>query len=106
LDAGGDDSETDDEVQRLFNPDILDENYMLPYIMRTKDLTLQLAMEGSAFQFLLEARDQGEQIDGYDAADVLREVLRRGRVFARMSPKQKALLVEELQKETGEMVGM
>lgn len=67
---------------------------------------IQVAMEGTAFQFLLKMRDVGGKIDGFPADEVLVEVLKYGKVFSRMSPKQKALLVEEYQKSTGEIVGM
>ena len=45
-------------------------------------------------------------IDKYPIEYVLQKCIRQGKVFSRMSPNQKALLVRELQKDSGEMVGM
>lgn len=42
----------------------------------------------------------------YKAEHVLMQMLRTGKVFSRMSPNGKAMLVEEYQKLTGELVGM
>ena len=47
-----------------------------------------------------------EKYMNYDAEKVLMQILRTGKVFSRMSPNGKAMLVEELQKRTGELVGM
>ena len=79
---------------------------MLDFLMKNKDEDIQVAMEGTWFQKLIYIKENDERIDEYSGEDVLTEVLRRGKVFARMSPKQKALLVEELQNHTGEMIGM
>lgn len=78
----------------------------LHILMDDNETKTRVAMEGSAFQYLLAEREKGKRIDDVDTAEMVRQVLKKGRIFSRMSPKQKALLVEEFQKETGEMVGM
>jgi cation-transporting ATPase 13A2 len=83
-----------------------DDSNMLPYLMESKNNSIQIAMEGTALQKLICKRNDHLHIQNYKADDVVRKVLEHGKVYARMSPKQKSLLVEELQKETGEMIGM
>jgi magnesium-transporting ATPase (P-type) len=83
-----------------------DSNLPLHEFITNNTRGIQVAMEGTAFQFLLKMRDIGGKIDSFPADEVLLDVLKYGKVFSRMSPKQKALLVEEYQKSTGEIVGM
>lgn len=65
-----------------------------------------MGITGTAFQFLLDAKNRDRTIGRYAAADVLNKVIKNCRVYARMSPEQKGLLVKELQEVTGEMIGM
>ena len=50
--------------------------------------------------------DKKEKYLGYKAEHILTQILRTGKVYSRMSPNGKAMLVEQLQKRTGELVGM
>lgn len=66
-------------------------------------------MTGKALNYLVDLRNDEtstDKIGGYPVEFVLQKCVRKGKVFSRMSPNQKALLVQELQKDTGEMVGM
>ena len=47
-----------------------------------------------------------EKYMGYDSQEVLDKFLKSGKVYSRMSPNAKAMLVEELQKQTGKLIGM
>ena len=60
-----------------------------------------LVLTGKAFQELVKRNTAGGKVD----QALLRACLERCRVYARMSPEQKTLLVEEL-KKTGILVGM
>ena len=100
------DPESDEEMKKSITEKYYDKDDMLAYLMESGDNKIQVGMEGTCFQQLIYLSEDNEFINNYPAEEVLTEVLRRGKVFARMSPKQKALLVEELQKQTGEMVGM
>jgi cation-transporting P-type ATPase 13A2 len=100
-----DGNESDDELVNL-EQNLKDDSNMLPYLMESNDKNIQVAMEGTALQQLIYKRNDEVDLQKYKADDVVRKVLEFGKVYARMSPKQKSLLVEELQKETGEMVGM
>jgi cation-transporting P-type ATPase 13A2 len=100
-----------DVMQQIYTQDekdfrIKDSSQALRDFMANSSGEIEAAMEGSAFQYLLKLRDRDWSVDGFLANEVLSEILKRGKVFSRMSPKQKALLVEEYQKATGEMVGM
>lgn len=100
-----DGNESDDEL--VNNEQCLkDDSNMLPYLMESKNKNIQVAMEGTALQHLIYKRNDDLNLQKYKANEVVSKVLEFGKVYARMSPKQKSLLVEELQKETGEMVGM
>jgi len=63
-------------------------------------------LTGKALNYLVDLRNNDGKIYQYPASYVLQKVLREGRVFSRMSPTHKALLVQEIQNDTGEMVGM
>ena len=67
---------------------------------------IQVAISGKAFEMLLEARNKDKDINEYKVLDVLSKIIYLGRVYARMSPKQKGMLIKELQEETGELIGM
>lgn len=69
----------------------------------------EIAMTGKVLQYLVNLRNeesQNNKINSYPIDIVLQKCIRAGRIFSRMSPTQKALLVRELQKDSGEMVGM
>lgn len=63
--------------------------------------SFSLVLTGKAFQDLVQRSAAGGKVDRV----LLRACLERCRVYARMSPEQKTLLVEEL-KKTGVLVGM
>lgn len=66
---------------------------------------VEVAVTGNAFEHLIAMRNNDPE-NTTDASTMLRKVIRNARVFARMSPDRKALLVTELQKETKELVAM
>ena len=70
-----------------------------------KKLHVEMAITGKAFEYMVEARDTDSE-GTTDAAMVLKKIIRNARVFARMSPEGKAMLVTELQNETGEIIAM
>lgn len=65
----------------------------------------EIALTGKAFEHLVSLRNN-ESPDSIHDRENLKFILRNAKVFARMSPEGKALLVTELQKETGEMIAM
>lgn len=65
----------------------------------------ELAITGKAFEFMLEKRDNADPEDNQPAS-IIRRIVRNARVFARMSPENKAQLIVELQNETGEIIAM
>jgi magnesium-transporting ATPase (P-type) len=95
-----------ENIKNILEVNEEDSGEVLREFVQTNSRGVQVAMEGTAFQHLLKLRDIGGQVEGIPASEVLKEILEHGRVFSRMSPKQKALLVEEYQKATGEIVGM
>ena len=66
----------------------------------------EIAITGKAFYIMLDNSNKGEVIAGYDWNDIFSKILTRGKVFARMSPKQKAMLIEEIKDETERIVWM
>lgn len=66
----------------------------------------EVAITGRAFDRIVEMANKNLKINDFEAKEVLQKILAQGKVFSRMSPKQKALLIEEVQKNTGELVGM
>lgn len=66
----------------------------------------EAAITGRAFDKIVQLCKQNERIYDFEAKEVLKKVLKQAKVYSRMSPKQKGMLIEELQHETGEQVGM
>lgn len=81
-------------------------NDIFTRLMNDDEGIYEVAATGKALQFLIDLRNNEGKIGAYPAEFVLKKILRQGKVFSRMSPTQKALLVTELQKDSGEMVGM
>ena len=67
---------------------------------------LEIVTSGEVLQHIVDAKNNGEYICGYDAQRILEVLVKYGKVYARMSPTQKATLVQELQDNSGEMVAM
>lgn len=67
---------------------------------------IEIVTSGPVFQYIIDSKNNGEYISGYDAEDLLKVIIKNCKVYARMSPTQKATLVEELQVNSGEMIGM
>lgn len=65
-----------------------------------------MATTGPVFQFILDRRDANEEINGKNASEVLDCLLKNCKVYARMSPSQKASLIKELQVYSNDMIGM
>lgn len=66
----------------------------------------EVALTGSAFEFILSRRNLGLNIGKYSSLEVLNEVLKKAKVYSRMTPTHKANLVKELQRSTGQLIGM
>ena len=66
----------------------------------------EVAITGRAFELIVEKSNKDEWIGDFEAKEVLIKILEQGKVFSRMSPNQKAMLIEEIQRHTGELVGM
>jgi len=66
----------------------------------------EVAVTGRAFDLIVQMSRASQRIGDFEAKEVLRKILAQGKVFSRMSPKQKAMLIEELQHESGELIGM
>lgn len=59
--------------------------------------TLDVSITGIAFDYLIQWKQDKAKINGYDAEEVLDVVVEQGKVYSRMSPLQKATLIEQLQ---------
>ena len=66
----------------------------------------EIAITGRAFEHIRKLSQSDGEIYGQPATEVFKNVLRNGKVFARMSPEQKADMIEEIQNETDEIIGM
>ena len=66
----------------------------------------EVAITGRAFELIVEMSNKNETIGDFEAQEILIKILEQGKVFSRMSPNQKAMLIEEIQRHTGELVGM
>jgi cation-transporting P-type ATPase 13A2 len=64
----------------------------------------EIAISGKAFQLMVEAMDNPFE-DEYTKA-VYRETILQAKIYARMSPDHKAQLVEQLQNNLEDMIGM
>lgn len=67
---------------------------------------LEIVVTGAVLQYIVEWSDNKEYICGYNSEEILNTLLKNWKVYARMSPSQKATLVQELQDNSGEMVAM
>ena len=74
--------------------------------MHRDQINSEIAITGKAFEHLVDLRAENALIDGYRARDIIKRILIGGRVYARMTPDHKELLIKELQDETGENIGM
>lgn len=66
----------------------------------------EIVITGTVFQELIDLKTDRQNISGYRSQDVLNVILKDCRVYARMSPTQKAMLIKLLQDRSGEMIGM
>lgn len=64
----------------------------------------ELAITGNAFQFMIDAIEKGKESE--NTLEVYRKAIMHAKIYARMSPDHKAMLVEELQNNMKEMIGM
>lgn len=64
----------------------------------------EIAISGKAFQFMIESMNDHFE-DEYTKA-MYREIILQAKIYARMSPDHKALLVEQLQSNLNDMIGM
>ena len=71
-----------------------------------RDSEVEMATTGPVFQYILDQRKDHQTINGRNATDVLNFVLKHCKIYARMSPQQKADLIQELQVYSNDMIGM
>jgi len=64
----------------------------------------ELAISGNAFQFMINSATRNEA-DEYHKS-VFNEVIKHAKIYTRMSPDHKALLIEQLQNSLQDMVAM
>ena len=78
---------------------------MISYLFRDPN-EFEFAWNGKALQHIVMLANKNQKYMEYDAKEILEKIIKTGKVFARMSPNAKAMLVEEIQKQTGKLVGM
>lgn len=61
----------------------------LDELMESQDY-VEITITGKAFEYIMAKRETGEQIYNHDAKAILKKVIKFGKVYARMSPDQKA----------------
>jgi magnesium-transporting ATPase (P-type) len=64
----------------------------------------ELAMTGNAFQLMIDQIDNTRVSD--ETKEEYKRVIAHAKIYARMSPDHKALLVTCLQENTDDMIGM
>ena len=92
--------------ERPFNANVNEDfSGALDYLMNEQGY-YEIAITGRAFEYIRRRSQDGENIYRHQASEVFKNILKNGKVFARMSPEQKANMIEEMQNETDEIIGM
>ena len=75
-------------------------------IMQNQSSNIELVTTGPIFHHIIETVEKEGLINDYPAKEVYNYLMKNCKVYARMSPQQKAILIQGLQDNTGEMIGM
>jgi magnesium-transporting ATPase (P-type) len=61
------------------------------------NIKIDVSISGKAFEFISKKSKHNLSIKGYKASEIMKKILKSGKVYSRMSPLQKASLVKHLQ---------